>query len=307
MDEISFLGITISTFVNFFVAVGTILMAYFTYIAVRTSQKQFLIFQREKERPQAFDQVQTVFNVIQQDLQRELDVIDRSAIVFSLNDSPNSGNENPLVFPISARKNFFRNFRKSFCGESVLSDKRILHLINSTDICLHKRFDTYQTLSGKMSLLETEIETQFIQPNYPNLISKIPGWTVQVQSSVTGPTYQTYRENRKMDLFYEVMMKKSISNLILRKLFESIESPSGYVMSLISDLILEDFNNNIRILFEQNRYEKFYEIKKEIDQDLTTLKATDELILNQVQEIKAIYRDMFLLTSTELEPPKNTW
>jgi len=298
---------TISTFVNIFVAVGTILMACFTYIAVKTSQKQFLIFQREKERPQAFDQIQTVFNVIQQDLQRELDVIDRSAIVFSLNDGANSGNENPLVFPISARKNFFRNFRKSFCGESVLSDKRILQLIDSTDTCLHKRFDTYKVLSGKMSLLEKEIGTQFIQPNYPDLISNIPGWTVQVQSDATGPIYQTYRENHKMDPIYEVMMKKSISNLIIRKLFKSIETPSGYVMSLISDLILEDFNSNIQTLLEQNRYEKLYDLKREIHQDIATLKITDELILNQIQEIKTIYRHMFLLTATELEPPKDNW
>ena len=307
MEEFSLFGITINTSVNIFVAVGTILMAYFTYISVKTSQKQFQIFQREKEKPQAFDQIQNVFNVIQEDLNLEIYAINHTSITFALNEDPNTNEVGPLIFPISAKKRFYRPFRISFSGESVLADKHVLSLIDVIENNLNQRYDIYQELSHKMRSLETELDHQFIQPNYPELLSKGPGLRVQTQSTETGSTYQIYRGDRKVEPFFESWMKRSIQNIFIVKIFKPQENPANHVISYISNLFLEDLNTYIQTLLENNHETKIYEIQQRIVQDLHALKNTDEQILKQIQEMKIIYRDMFLLTATELDSPANTW
>lgn len=307
MEEISLFGIAISTFANLLVAVATFLMVYYTYVAVTTSQKQFLIFQREKEKPQVSDQIQNVFNVIQSDIRRELDAIYHSALSFPLTEGLNINDDNPLVFPIAAKKAFYANFRKSFHGGSVLSNNEVIYLINSIEDNLQKRYGIYQSLSEKMRSLEKDIDMHFIQPNYRNLFLKFPGLTVEQVSNESGSNWKILRDNREIEPYFVSMMKRSISNIILAKIIQSNDNPTNRVMSYISDLILEDLNNYIQTLTENIPNERFILMKQEIAHDLDTLKITDELIFDQIQDIKLIYRDMFLLTATELEPPKDNW
>ncbi|MEN6294248.1 MAG: hypothetical protein ABFD07_19825, partial [Methanobacterium sp.] len=71
MEEYYLFGITLSTIANLLVAFGTILLAIYTYKSVKTSEKQLEILQREKEKPQALEQI-PILNEIQDDLNREI-------------------------------------------------------------------------------------------------------------------------------------------------------------------------------------------------------------------------------------------
>jgi len=307
VDELSYLGISIGTYVNFLVASGTLLMAYCTYVSVRTSQKQFLILQREKEKPQVFDQIQNVFNVIQNDITRELDAIQRIALSFPLTVGHNHNDDNPLVFPVADKKHFYSNFRKSFHGESVQSNKEIPRLIDSIERNLARRLAIYKDLGEKMSVLEKAIDAQFIDTHYPDLLEKFPDITVIPISETAGSGWKVLRNNREIQPYLIFMMRRSIANIILAKLIQSKEDTSNHIISYITDLVLDELNRYIKSLVEQDPGENIVQIREGIVQDLGALQSADESILHQLGEIKIIYRDMFLFTPTELEPPKENW
>jgi hypothetical protein len=307
VDELSFFSISIGTYVNILVAVGTLLMAYCTYVAVKTSQKQFLILRREKEKPLAFDQIQNVFNVIQNDIARELDAIRRVSLSFPLSQGNDHNDDNPLVFPVANKKQFYSNFRTSFCGESIQSNKQIPGLIDSIERNLAQRLTIYQSLTEKLSALEREIDTKYIDPHYQDLLGKFPGITVIPVTETSGSYWKVLRDKREVQPFLIFMMRHSISNIILAKIVQSEDDAANRTMSYITDLLLNDLQSYIKNLVEQTSDENILKMKEKIIQDLKTLEYTDESISNQIQEIKGIYRDMFLLIPTELEPPKNTW
>ena len=75
MAEPELFGIGISTIANMGVAIGTGLLAYYTYRAVKTSEDQVKLTRNAIEKPRILEKIHNVLNWIGNEMEQELRAI----------------------------------------------------------------------------------------------------------------------------------------------------------------------------------------------------------------------------------------
>ena len=82
MDEFLILGISLSTIANLLVALGTILLAYYTYKSVRASEEQVKLARNTIEKPRILEKIHNVLNGIGNEMELELRAIKESDLIW---------------------------------------------------------------------------------------------------------------------------------------------------------------------------------------------------------------------------------
>ena len=68
MDEPFLLGLSISIWANIGVSIGNLVLAYFTYTAVKASREQIELSRKSIEKPRVVENIQNTLNTLQQEL-----------------------------------------------------------------------------------------------------------------------------------------------------------------------------------------------------------------------------------------------
>lgn len=84
MAEPELFGIGISTVANFGVALGTVLLAYFTYKSVKASEEQVKLARNTIEKPRILEKIQKTLNGIKNEMQLDLREIQRMEAIWCL-------------------------------------------------------------------------------------------------------------------------------------------------------------------------------------------------------------------------------
>jgi len=306
VEEYSLYGISLGTIANLLVAFGTILLAVYTYKSVKTSEKQLEILQREKEKPQALEQI-PILNEIQDDLNREVGVILFSDVLWIVCDDCANSHVAPLIFPVSSRKDFYHFFRQNFFGKPILSDKKIPMLIDSIESQLHERYLHYRSLSEKMELLEKEIERKYLEKDFDALISKLT--IISLRSKTVNPEiiYQISKDKQQIGEISQWKLKNIMKSLLISDAFTPVHAGDYRVKSHGFDLLTAELVTLIWNLSREETIPEISAIVESFNEELTLLRKTDQAIIRDIQLFKDIYGEKYILTGNELNPQWKNW
>ena len=84
MAEPELFGVGISTVANFGVALGTVLLAYFTYKSVKASEEQVKLARNTIEKPRILEKIQKTLNGIKNEMQLDIREIQRMEAIWCL-------------------------------------------------------------------------------------------------------------------------------------------------------------------------------------------------------------------------------
>ena len=302
MDEFSILGISLSTIANLLVALGTILLAYYTYKSVRASEEQVKLTRNTIEKPRILEKIQNVLNGIGNEMELELRAIKESDLIWLIGSEQNNLYTAPLVFPISSKKEFNIGFRKLFTGPEYIPAERFSQIIGRVDENLKKRLDTYRLIDQELSRLEGNIRKDGIDQRINTLLSKLEIFSIKLNVGDSPVTYTIYRNNAKENTIAKAQLYDIIVSMVISTLFKPLKKAELRLGCLGYGFLTDELFPHIAESIQNQPIPEADEIKERILSYLAFLKNIDESIFTDINSMKEVYRQKYILTDTELDP-----
>ena len=308
MAEPEFFGIGISTIANLGVAIGTGLLAYFTYKSVKTSEEQVKLTRNTIEKPRILEKIHHALNTIQNEMGGELRAIGETDLVWLIGSERNNLYTAPLVFPISPKKEFNVGFRQLFTGPEYIPTEQFSQIIGRVGENLNKRYDTYRLIDQELSRLERNIRQNGLDQRINELLSKLEIFKLEPNA---GDSYTIFQITELEDIKYSTISKKQLYDIIVSMVISTLFKPLkkdelrlgclGYVF--LTGELFPHIENSILDLPVPDADS----VKKRVLLHLASLKGIDDSILADINAMKEIYREKYILTEAELDPYKGMW
>jgi hypothetical protein len=299
MAEPELLGISILIWANVAVALGTIILAFFTYKSVKVSEKQMELSRKRIEKPRILEKIHNILNNIESELEGERREIEKHNIRWSKENERNSSYSYPLTFPLSEKKLFYRNLRFIFVGPEKGNKEIYSKLFQSIDKNLKERQILYNSTNGELYFIEKKIVGDHLPERIVSLFSKLPDYTLNPGESGSEDFFISDNEGSSISKsgLYDLVTGIMISLMIDSS--RSVEEISGYlgyqkwikdlyphVVESMKSLSVPEINRRIELIFG----------------DLNELDLIDKMILEDVKSLKELYREDYILTDNELTP-----
>ncbi|MFA4861799.1 hypothetical protein [Methanoregula sp.] len=312
MDEWGFFGLSIGTIANLAVAGATLCMVFYTYKAVKSSECQITINQKEKERPVVLEFINSQLNRIQDDIWSEIEIIKQNAVSWQKNYPIKDRDYAALVFPLPYQKEFYIQFGEVSIPWFLRSNRTIISQVKNISNLLEKRHEIYNLMEKNMEALTKEgndaIFNQIIKSNFqsnsddPDFFDSFYFDPIAVPESgqvlfvIRSPlpsmsNIKSISENNLID---------DVKSLITVSLFKN-NTYSDWRLSKRS-FLFEVFPvlNKVKSLLQKTDQEKITNSKKIIDNQILVLKKIDSDILSEISQIKKILQESYWFTSLEL-------
>jgi hypothetical protein len=308
MAEPEFFGIGISTIANLGVAIGTGLLAYYTYKSVKTSEEQVKLARNSIEKPRILEKIHNALNSIKNEMDVELGAIDDTDLVWLTGSERNNLYTVPLVFPISPKKEFNVGFRQLFTGPEYIPTEQFSQIIGRVDENLNNRYDTYRLIDQELSRLEGNIRRDGLDQRINSLLLKLKFFRLKPNADDSYSIIQI----DDLDVIKRGTIPKKqlydiIVSIVISTLFKPLKKDElrlgclGYVF--LTGELFPHIENSILDLPVPDADS----VKKRVLSHLASLKGIDENILADINSMKEIYREKYILTEAELDPYKGMW
>lgn len=307
MDEIGFFGVSITTIASLGVAIGTGLLAYFTYKSVKASQEQLEISRISIEKPRVVENIQNTLNAIQSELASELTAIDNNDLVWDVPNEIQKIYGIPLVFPLSALKDFYSNFSSIFQGPDIQKNSYILFLIHTIDFNLKKRHEFYQAINEILQDLVKEIEKSHYNKRRDDLLANITRFQILQEMNEKGETKLFFNDIIGNSKISEENVDNILKSMIISTLFKPLEKNEFRLNCLGFGEFSGLFYNKIPEFLNKDPIPDSEKAIGLIKEYLFFLKTRDANILGDIKQLKNIYRSIYRLKESELNSPEEQW
>lgn len=302
MAEPELFGIGISIFASLGVAIGTIILAFFTYKSVKISEKQMELSRKMIEKPRILEKIHSVLNSLETELEVELAEIDRNNIKWTRNNDRNNLYVSPLMFPFSRKKQFYLGIRYLFVGPEKGDNEKYSEVLQSIDSNLIDRYRLYISTNAELSKLENKILNDNFHERIANIFMELPEYSLKQDDLNSSDIFVTYFDGTGTIK----IPKPDLYNIIIGMMISLIFDPSrpdqemsgflGYqktiqdlhphIIDALKDQPIHETDRNIGYIFG----------------DLHELESIDKDILSNIVSLKKFYREDYLLTVNELNP-----
>lgn len=306
VEEFSLFGISLSTIANLLVAFGTILLAIYTYKSVKASEEQVKLARNSIEKPRILEKIHNVLNGIGGEMEQELQAILQNDPIWLVGSDQNYLYTIPLVFPISYKKNFNIGFYKLFTGPEYIPTEQFPQIIERIDENLKKRLETYRLIEQEFFRLEVFIRNNEIDTRIKTLLSKLVVFYLKPNMGDSVSTYIIYRvderENIKENTISKIQLYDTIVSMIISSIFKPLKKDELRLGCLGYGFLTEELFPHIEKSIQDQPVPEMDVIKKSVLSHLADLKEIDESILADIDLMKKIYREKYILTDAELYP-----
>jgi hypothetical protein len=302
VDEFSILGISLSTIANLLVALGTILLAYYTYKSVKASEEQVKLAKNTIEKPRILEKIHNVLNGIGNEMDLELRAIQQSDLIWLIGSEHSNIYVVPLVFPISPKKDFNIGFRRLFTGPEYITAEQFSNIIEKVDENLKKRLDTYRLIDQELFRLEGNIRQDGIDQRINTLLSKLEIFTVKLNVGDSPVAYTIYRNNAKENTISKAQLYDIIVSMVISTLFKPLKKDELRLGCLGYGFLTDELFPYIAESIQNQPITEAGVIKERVLSYLANMKGIDERILADINSMMEVYREKYILTDTELNP-----
>jgi hypothetical protein len=299
MSEPELLGIGILIWANIAVALGTIILAFFTYKSVKVSETQMELSRKLIEKPRILEKIHNILNNIESELEGERREIEKRSIRWSKENERNASYSYPLTFPLSEKKLFYRSLRFIFVGPEKGNKEIYSKLFQSIDKNLKERQILYNSTNGELYFIEKKIISDNFPERIVSLFSKLPEYSLNPGESGSEDFFISVDDGSSISKsgLYDLVTGIMISLMIDPS--KSVEEISGYLgyQKWIKDLYpyIVDYMKSLSVPEINRRIELIFG-------DLNELDLIDKMILENVKSLKELYRVEYILTDNELTP-----
>jgi hypothetical protein len=307
MAEPEIVGIGISTIANIGVALGTGLLAYYTYKSVKASEEQVKLARNTIEKPRILEKIHTVLNGIGNEVEQEQRTITQSDLIWLIGSEQNNIYLAPLVFPISPKKDFNIGFRRLFTGPEYIPAEQFSQIIERVDENLKKRLDSYRLIDQELSRLEGNIRQDRIDHRIDMLLSKLKINSLRLDISVSPEIYSIYANNAKEAAISKAQLYDIIVSMVISTLFKPLKKDELRLGCLGYGFLIYELFPHIAGSIQDQPIPDADAIKERILLHMETLKGLDEYILTDVNSMKEVYRQKYILTEKEMDPFQGMW
>lgn len=304
VEDFSIYGISISILISLASIAIALLAVYFTYKQAKISHNQFELELKKVEKPRVIENIQNTINSIEQELNLELRAINNIDVFWVVPNERNNFYMGPLVFPLSQLKFFYDNFLSVFTDSDIQRSQEISTMIHKISINLKKRHEIYQNVDKSLQTLVKEIEESHFDKRRDALLAKLN------QSRVTFEI----NDNRDLEAFYHNIIDKNnltdeivdpiLKCMMISTLFKPIKKDDFRLGGLGFSTFTGELYDKIPEFLNSDPVPNSDDILRLIKSLLDSLKILDENILGDIKRIKDIYREIYSLKESELNPPQ---
>jgi hypothetical protein len=313
MEELIFFGVSVSTLADLAVAFATFGLVVFTYLSVKTSEKQITILQKEKERPIIIEFIKRELNFILIDSNNELRFIDGNIITIRKNYPMKDNIFATLVFPIPKQKPVYKNFGKDLLPWFLRSDKSLVIQVEKIAICLQKRVEIYKLIESNLDIITEEYLTSIFPKiikstfyfnefdGYPEFFSFDP--VVNPQNGKTIYVIRTILPTVDGKTISEEKLKEDLASMIAISLFPNNQNNTfpDYRLSLfLPDYPFQPVMNKVNDFICESKSELILGAMHSINDELKELHKLDTTIDDETSNILKKFKEIYWFTEHEI-------
>ncbi len=307
MVQVLIQNIPLETWANIAVAGGTLilaivtaLLAYFTYCYTRSSDKQLELLKKSTERPLVLELIRGTLHTISNDLTRENEIIEEKDILWLGKNIPNNLDLVPLVFPISANKEFYTNFQKTVSPSLIASNPDIERQISVINFHLEKRRQLYENITEAIGSIEKIIEESNLNEIIKVLFSK--EISIKRKPRIGGDPFELYQgENNFIGVVTQKKLEEITISMLISSLFKPLMTDEFRVGSLGYSQLTQEFLPHMEEMLKRLPDREIVPYIQRIDDYLDILKRTNYVILTNSNALCNILKDRYSLTESEMK------
>jgi len=308
LDDFSIYGISASLLISLISIAIALFAVYFTYKQAKISHNQFELELKKVENPRILEILHNPLNTILHEMDIELRAIGEADLLWFVGNERNNFYVAPLVFPISPKKEFSVGFRQMFTGPEYIPTEKFSQIIWRVDDNLKRRYDDYRSIDKVLSNLEGNIRQDGIDQRVNALLSKLETLKLEQNSDYYDIVF---RIDPLEDVKQETISKKQLDDIIVSMVISTLFKPLkideirlgclGY--GYLTAELFPHIENSILELPVPDAAA----YKKRVLTHLASLKGIDESIRMDIDAMKEIYREKYILTEAELDPYHDPW
>ena len=303
VDDFSIYGISASILFSLASIAIALFAVYFTYKQAKISHNQFELELKKVEKPRVVENIQNTLNSIENELTQELRTINGKDLFWVIPNEYNNFYMGSLVFPLSRLKFFYDNFLSIFQGPDIKRNVEIATRIHSISLNLKKRFEIYQKIDQKLRMLITEIEESHYTQRREDLLAKTDRFKIISESSENGGPLFFFQDHIGNYRLSEDNVDNILKSMLVSTIFKPLKKDE-LRLGLGFSTFTGEIYDKIPDILAKDPIPKSEKIKKSIEELLHSLKTLDENILGDIKYVKEIYREIYTLKESELNPPQ---
>jgi hypothetical protein len=307
MAEPELFGIGISTVANFGVALGTVLLAYFTYKSVKASEEQVKLARNTIEKPRILEKIRETLNGIKSEMVLDLRTIQTMDIIWCDGIQQENIRGMPLSFPYPQKNDYHLGIRRIFSGPEFIPTDQFSQSIDRIDKNLKQRHDTYLKINSELSRLENIIKTDGFDKRVEHLLSKATTLSLKQRNDAPPESYTIFRNNSQEGTIPKIQFHNIITSMLIETVLKPLDQNDYRVACLgygpLTKELLPHLNESIR----NQPIQEADTIKRRLLELLEILKKLDESIIADIELMKGVYREKYTLTEKELDPYRGMW
>jgi hypothetical protein len=304
LDDFSIYGISVSILISI-VSAGTALIAvYFTFKQAKISHNQFELELKKVEKPRVVENIRNTINSIEQELNLELKAINNIDVFWVAPNERNNYYMGPLVFPLSQLKFFHDNFLSNFLASDIQRSREISTMIPAISTNLKKRHEIYHNVDQQLQNLLKEIEESHYEKRREILFAKLNRFRMTVEVDDKGDLEPFFHDIIETNTLTEEVVDPILKSMIISTLFKPLKKEDFRLGGLGFSTLTKELYDKIPEFLKSDPVPNSDHIIKSIKSLLDSLKILDENMLRDIKRIKDIYREIYSLKESELNPPQ---
>lgn len=292
------------------VALGTLALAYVTYLSVKSSKEsldslkdqveiarlEFENKQIDLEKPVILDQLQKVLNPLSIKVDGEIAQLNEKLLLWKSQTSKNSDQ----FFPLKQSADFYSEADVTSRIGLIIHEISISYPIIQE--LAQKRYNIHISISDLFKKTYQEIKTPDFENKIGELISK-KNQSHEVYSDRGGPfndyvvSLYEYDEDfisRPLDIPVNVFESTIINMRIAQLLGQRVLSRNDPEQMIMSEY--PRYEKDMEVLLKNDSFENYSKIFHALIEDL---KETDILLKNEITKIRMVYREKYHLSEKE--------
>jgi hypothetical protein len=157
-------------------------------------------------------------------------------------------------------------------------------------------------IDQELSRLEGNIRKDGIDQRINTLLSKLEIFSVKLNVGDSPVTYTIYRNNAKENTIAKAQLYDIIVSMVISTLFKPLKKSELRLGCLGYGFLTDELFPHIAESIQNQPILEADAIKERVLSYLANMKGIDERILADINSMKEVYRQKYILTDTELDP-----
>ena len=304
IEDFSIYGISASILISLAGTAIALFAVYFTYKQTKVSYNQFELELKKIEKPRVVENIQNTINSIEHELNLELKAIDNIDVFWIVQNEQNNYYIGPLVFPLSRLKFFYDNFLSIFQDSDIQRSREISTMIPAISTNLKKRHEIYQNIDQKLQNLLKEIESSHYDKRREMLFASLNSYRLISEKNENGDIELFFYDIVDNNRISKEVIDPILKSMMISTLFKPLKREDFRLGGLGFSTLTKELFENMPELLKNDPVPNSDDILTSIKSLLDTMKILDENMLRDIKRIKDIYREIYSLKESELNPPQ---